>query len=363
MTAPTFITGASGFVGLALVEHLLARGEAVTGFDLAPPPEAALRAFASLPGTFVFEAGDVRDEAALRAAMQRHAPRALVTLAAVTADAARERASPGAILEVNLGGVVAALSAGIACGIERVVHASSGAAYGASGDGADLLREDPTPLRPEGLYGITKQAGEAVARRMAALHGLDLTVARLGTCFGPWERDTGVRDTPSAPLQILRLAERGEPVVLPRPSRRDWLYVRDCAGGIAALLDRRRLPHVTYNVATGRECSLVDLCRTLAALQPGLDWRLLDESEPEAAANVALYARYDRASMDVSRLRSDTGFVPRFDLPAAMRDFIDWRRLYGDAVPTPDLAAAPTPMPSPTPALAPSLAPEPHADR
>jgi UDP-glucuronate 4-epimerase len=83
MTAPTFVTGASGFVGLALVEHLLTRGEAVTGFDLAPPPESALRAFASLPGTFVFEAGDVRDEAALRAAMQRHAPRALVTLAGI----------------------------------------------------------------------------------------------------------------------------------------------------------------------------------------------------------------------------------------------------------------------------------------
>jgi UDP-glucuronate 4-epimerase len=193
---------------------------------------------------------------------------------------------------------------------------------------------------------------------MAALHGLDLTVARLGTCFGPWERDTGVRDTPSAPLQILRLAERGEPVVLPRPSRRDWLYVRDCAGGLAALLDRRRLPHATYNVATGRECSLVDLCRTLAALRPGFDWRLRDESEPEAAANVALYARYDRASMDVSRLRSDTGFVPRFDLPAAMRDFVDWRRLYGDATPTPGPAAAPTCTPT-----TPTAAPAPHADR
>jgi hypothetical protein len=71
--------------------------------------------------------------------------------------------------------------------------------------------------------------------------------------------------------------------------------------------------------------------------------------------------------MDVSRLRSDTGFVPRFDLPAAMRDFVDWRRLYGDATPTPGPAAAPTPMPSPTPsptpAFAPPPVPAPHADR
>jgi UDP-glucuronate 4-epimerase len=345
MTAPTFITGASGFVGLALTEHLLARGDAVTGFDLAPPPAAALRAFEALPGAFTFVAGDVRDEAVLLAAMRRHATGRLVTLAAVTADAARERATPGAILEVNLGGTVAALSAGIACGVERVVHASSGAAYGASGDGADLLREDTTPLRPEGLYGITKQAGEAVALRLASLHGLDLTVARLGTCFGPWERDTGVRDTPSAPLQILRLAERAEPIVLPRPSRRDWLYVRDCVAGLAALLDRRRLPHSTYNVATGREFSLPELCRALAALHPGLAWRLLDDTEPDSAANVALYARYDRASMDVSRLRTDTGFAPRFDLEAAVRDLVEWRRRCGDPAPT----STPPPSPHATP--------------
>ncbi|RPH45118.1 MAG: NAD(P)-dependent oxidoreductase [Burkholderiales bacterium] len=346
MTAPTLVTGASGFVGLALVEHLLARGDPVIGFDLTPPPPAALRAFAALPGTFAAETGDVRDETALRAAMQRHAPRRLVTLAAVTADAARERAMPATILEVNVGGVVAALSAGLACGVERVVHASSGAAYGASGDGADLLREDTTPLRPEGLYGITKQAGEAVALRMASLHGLDLTVARLGTCFGPWERDTGVRDTPSAPLQILRLAERGEPVVLPRPSRRDWLYVRDCAAGLVALLDRRRLPHTVYNVATGREFSLDEFCRSLAALRPGLAWRLLDDAEPARAANVELYARYDRASMDVSRLRTDTGFAPGFTLQTAMQDFLDWRRR--DSVPTPADASAPAPVPGPS---------------
>ena len=326
MPVSTFITGLSGFVGLALAEHLLARGDTVVGYDLTPPPEEALAVFHRLPGRFEMALGDVRDESALVAAMRRHGPGRLVTLAAVTADEARERARPAPILEVNLCGVATALSAAAASGIDRVVHASSGAAYGASGNGAAALHEADTPLRPESLYGITKMASEAIVLRLAGLHRIDLVVARLGTCFGPWEADTGVRDTPSAPLQVLRLAERGVPVVLPRDSLRDWLYVRDAAAGLAALLDRRALPHPVYNVAAGFVGSLTDWCRILSTHIDGLRWRL---AAPEEASNVDLYARYDRAAMDIGRLRGDTGFVPRFDLSAAAADFLPWRRRHG----------------------------------
>ncbi|RYY91608.1 MAG: SDR family oxidoreductase, partial [Comamonadaceae bacterium] len=242
----TFITGVCGFVGLALAEHLMWRGEDVIGFDRAPLPLTASNAFEGLPGRFTMVVGDVCDAGALRQAMALHRPQRLVTLAAITADARRERTTPGAIFDVNVGGVIVALTAAADCGLTRVLHASSGAVYGASGNGAAALHEDSTPLRPEGLYGISKQAAEGAALRLAALHGLDLVVGRLGTCFGPWEADTDVRDTLSAPLQVLRLAERGEAAVLPRDSRRDWLYVRDAAAGLVALLERPTLPHAVY---------------------------------------------------------------------------------------------------------------------
>lgn len=317
----TFITGASGFVGLALAEHLLARGESVTGFDRTLPPDRALKAFRGLAGRFTMELGDVRDAAALRDAMRSHGPRRLVTLAAITADAKRERAAPQAIFEVNVGGVLAALSAAAECGVERVLHASSGSAYGASGKGGEALREDETPLQPEGLYGISKQASEAAARRFAALAGLDLVVGRLGTCFGPWEGDSSLRDTPSAPLQVLRLARRGEPVVLPRAGKRDWLYVRDAAAAIAALLDQPQRRHPVYNLAAGFVWSVADWCELLTRRHPGLRWRL---AGPGETANVDYYADYDRASMDAARLKADTGFMPRYGLAAAADDFHDW---------------------------------------
>ena len=105
------ITGCSGFVGLALAEHLLAAGEDVLGFDLSPVPPVALAMFSAQPGRFVGLQGDVRDAAQLRQAMQMHRPQRVVSLAAITADAQRERLAPQAIFEVNVGGVLAAISA------------------------------------------------------------------------------------------------------------------------------------------------------------------------------------------------------------------------------------------------------------
>jgi UDP-glucuronate 4-epimerase len=318
-----FVTGSSGFVGLALSEHLLARGDTVIGFDRQAPRESARRAFAALPGRFVPLTGDVRDAGALEAAMRAHRPSQLVTLAAITADAARERAMPQTIFEVNVGGVLAALhAASRSGGIGRVVHVSSGSVYGASGrDPVRRLLEDITPLAPEGLYGISKRAAEDAARRLAVLHGMALTIGRLGTCFGPWEADSGVRDTLSAPLQVLECARRGETAILPRAHRRDWLYVRDAAAAIVALLDTPTLSHDLYNLAAGFAWSVADWCERLATRDPQFTWRV---AAPDDTPNIDYYAPYDRAPMDIARLVADTSFVPRFDLARAEADFHRW---------------------------------------
>lgn len=322
----TFITGSSGFVGLALAEHLLAAGRDVVGYDLAPPPPAALEAFAGLPGRFAAVAADVRDGAALAEAMRRHRPRRLVAMAAITADARRERAAPQAIFDVNVGGVLAALSAAADVGVERAVHVSSGSAYGAGGRAAQPLREADAPLLPEGLYGMSKCAAEQAARRFCGLAGLPLAIGRLGTCFGPWEADSGVRDTPSAPLQALRLARRGREAVLPRAGLRDWLYVRDAAAAIAALLDAGRWSHPVYNLAAGHEWTVAQWCEALAARYPAFSWRM---AAPGEAANVDYYADYDRASLDIARLRADTDFAPRYGLAESLADFLDWAARHG----------------------------------
>src|SRR5690606_37371153 len=105
-----------------------------------------------------------------------------------------------------------------------------GSAYGSALVDRELVTEDTAP-EPDSLYAITKYASERLCARFRARHALDVVCARLGSVFGPWERDTGVRDTYSLPFQIFRRAAAGEEVVLPRrEARRDWVYASDVAG-------------------------------------------------------------------------------------------------------------------------------------
>jgi UDP-glucuronate 4-epimerase len=323
----TLITGSSGFVGLALTEELLRRGNSVVGFDVKPPSPEALKIFEALPGEFAHCLGDIRNPSSIEAALTFHRCEELVTLAAVTADALRERRQPGLIYEVNVAGVLNAIEAATRHGVSRFVHLSSGAVYGESGYEDALLYETSTARRPESLYGMSKHAAEIAVTRLQALHGIDLVIGRLGTCFGPWEHDTGFRDTLSAPFQILKLAQSGQIAVLPRDSKRDWLYIRDAASAIVSLIQTRQLPHSIYNVAAGFEFSLSSWCRKLQSQFPGFQWRI---DSTDRQCNVNVYGAKDRASMNITKLLSTTEFKPLYDLDAAFENFMSWQKQVGN---------------------------------
>jgi nucleoside-diphosphate-sugar epimerase len=315
-----FITGAAGFIGLAVTEALLTRGERVIGFDLSPLSGHAQRTFAGLPGRFEQVIGDVCDAQGLKAALRQSDANCVLNLAAVTAGPSRETGDAVTVIRVNVGGVAAVIEAAAACGIRRVLHLSSGSVYGASGRDAGVLTED-TPLRPDALYGITKQAGEAVASRLADLHRLDLSIGRLGTCFGRWEYATGARDTPSAPYQVVQAARSGTPAILPRSHLRDWLYARDAAAAVIELLYARSRRHRIYNLAAGFMWSIADFCARLQQACAGFEWRFV---QPDEAANIDYYAPYDRSPMANERLRADTAFLPRYNVDEALADYLQW---------------------------------------
>ncbi len=315
----TLVTGGSGFIGLAVCEALLARGDSVVGFDIAPPPSAAARHFETLPGTFVHRPGDVRSAAEQASAMSENRVDRVVALAAITADIERERRAAGSVIEVNVVGAIATLEAARSSGIRRVVHISSGAAYGAAGYESGPLVEEVTPTQPESLYGISKLAAEQSALRLGPVFGLDVVAGRLGTCFGPWEYATGARDTPSAVLQIINRFRAGSEVVLPRPHPRDWLYSRDAAVAIMALLDAPSFQYRIYNLAAGFRWSLVDLCTKLAGIDSSFKWSLA----LTGTGNIDLYGNRDRAVMATDRIAS-TGFRPHYSLEAALPDYLAW---------------------------------------
>jgi nucleoside-diphosphate-sugar epimerase len=306
------VTGAAGFVGLNVVADLLARGHEVVAADLAAPP-------AGPDGwTYRWTRLDVRDGAAVRRLFEEARPEAVVHGAAVTAGPEREKRDAAGIVAVNLQGTLNMLAAAAATRPRRFLFLSSSSVYGENGYADMPLDEGRTHPVPETLYAIAKYAAERATLRARALDGLDAVCARLSAAFGPWERDTGLRDTLSAPYQATLLAQAGGEAVLEREGWRDWLYGKDAASGAAVLLEAERPRSPVYNIGPGEPWLVADWCRKLEQRFPAFRWRV------GAPANVSLHAARDRNPLGIARLADEFGWRPRFGLEAAFADYMAW---------------------------------------
>jgi nucleoside-diphosphate-sugar epimerase len=261
------ITGASGFVGLNLLHRALLSGETVVGLSAAPIPAPLAATLRALPGHYTEVVGDVRDRPLLAALMKAHKVDRVCHLAAITASAARERLAADEIISVNLGGLAAVLTAAGQAGVRRFVNTSSIAVYGGQPADGSLIEEE-TPHRPQTLYAITKSDGESITARLGELQGLDWIVARLGRVFGPFEHDTGVRDTLSQIHQVTACARAGQAVTFDRPCLKNWSYAPDVALRLHQLLNTNTHRHRVYNLGAEHAWTLADWCELLVQRFP-----------------------------------------------------------------------------------------------
>lgn len=316
------VTGGAGFVGLNLVEALLAREKEVVLFDRGELPSAAERILAPQRTRFVLINGDVLNAAALNETFRTRRIDRILHCAAVTSGPAREAREPAAIAEVNIKGTINVLEAARRAQVKRIVVTSSGAVYGEASYRLPRLDEDTPPV-PVSLYGITKYAAERTCVRLRELWQIDAVCARLGTVIGPWERDTGVRDNFGTHSQLARLALKGETVVLPqREVQRDWVYSCDVAAGLIALLDAPAPRYPVYNLASGKDWrgNVAAWCEALRADYPKFRYRT---AAPGEQPNVS-YTDKDRGLMEVGRIAQDIGFTPRFGPREAFADYLQW---------------------------------------
>lgn len=317
------ISGGTGFVGLNVAELLLARGQHVVLAAMDRPPASAMCAFAKLPGRLDAEICDVLDGPAFAGLIRRHAVDRLFPLAAITAGPERERSVPERVLEVNLLGLVAQLRAARDAGIRRVVVPSSAGVYGESFYDTGPLVEDKTACRPVSLYGISKFAAERSALRLAQGWDMDIVAARIGAVFGPWERDTGLRDMLSAHWQLARSARDGKAAILPSEIPAcSWIYARDAAAALVHLLDQPGLAGQVLNVFSGVAWGPVILrwCERLQDMFPRFSFRQAVGAEP---STIRLVDTRPRTVMDITRI-AGTGWSPRFMPDEAYRDYAAW---------------------------------------
>jgi len=330
------ITGASGFVGLHLAELLLADGEHVVGCSATPVPAAVAARWAALPGKFTDLVGDVRDGALLAATMAAHRVDRVAHLAAVTAGPAREKTGAATIIDVNLAGLATTLQASAAAGVRRFLYASSIAVFGGVSPDGSLIEED-APHVPASLYAITKSAGELIATRLGALHGVDVVIGRLGRVFGPYEYATGVRDTLSQVYQATAMARAGEAFHFSRPCVKNWNYGPDAAAALRTLLTAPRRAYPVYNLGTPHAWSLAAWCAGLAAELPGVHYRVAScvHEAPAGWSEIDLGGAHDAGLLSWQRFAAEFGAPPAHDMNAAQRHYLDFLNATSDLIHTP----------------------------
>jgi nucleoside-diphosphate-sugar epimerase len=312
------VTGGAGFVGLNVVEQLLARGEEVFLYDLNAPPRGFPR-----PKNLTVAEGDSTDRGELKALFGRFAFDRVVHLAAITAGPERDAREPQRIVEVNVIGTLNVLEAARAASVKRFVHASTGALYGAAGVGVpEPLDEERHRPVPESMYGISKHAAERACLRLAALWKMDVMIGRLAMVFGRWEYSSGARDRLSLPTQIARFALERKEAIFPALPPTDYIYAADIARALILLLDAAAPKHRLYHLGNGAPWTLPRWCEALSRHFPGFRWR--EAARAEDGNMTALPAPGTRTAFSNRRLVEDFGYAPAFDVEAAASDFSAW---------------------------------------
>ena len=320
------VVGGSGFIGLNLIEVLLASSEQVISLDNSPIPPAAMNVFSKLPGKFTSIQLDITNTEDVDRVVSGVDVNVIFYGAAITAGVEREISDPLSVFDVNVIGLLNVLKAACrAPSVNRIINISSGSAYGNGGYGdtgwKDSLDEFGTREDPQTLYAISKYAGERVALRMGELLKKRVINVRLSAIFGRWEYDTGVRDTLSAPMQATLLALKGETGLIDRKEERDWTYSRDVARALYKLANHENINSSLYNISSGKTWSVFDWCAVLKMSYPDFNYRLCEFGE---APNIDLFGTRDRIKMSPDRFLRDIGYTLSADLNEIFEDFKIW---------------------------------------
>ncbi len=322
------VTGASGFLGSAVLRQALARGWRVRALVRASSPRANL---ADLPVQVV--QGDMRDPAAVAAAMQ-----GVRYLFHVAADYRLWAPDPEEIVRTNVDGTMAIMEAAQQAGVERVVYTSSVATLRVAGATAPV--DETAPLAPHeaiGAYKRSKVLAERVVERMVAERGLPAVIVNPSTPIGP--RD--VRPTPTGRI-IVEAATGKIPAFV--ETGLNLVHVDDVAAGHFQALERGRTGE--RYILGGDDVMLQQMLRDIAGLcgrrPPTVQlprWPLYPLAHAaEAVARVTRkepFITVDGLNMSKYRMffssakaRRELGYAPRPYIDG-LRDALDWFRAAG----------------------------------
>ncbi|MDP2737335.1 MAG: dTDP-glucose 4,6-dehydratase [Pseudorhodobacter sp.] len=317
------VTGGAGFIGSAVVRLAVARGHQVVNLD-ALTYAACLDNVASVSASplYAFEQADICDRAALDLIFARHAPDAVLHLAAES-HVDRSIDGPGAFIATNVTGTFTLLDAargywqgrGRPAGF-RFHHVSTDEVYGSLGATGQF--SETSPYAPNSPYSASKAASDHLVRAWHETYGLPVLITNCSNNYGPFHFPEKL-----IPVVILNaLAGKAIPVYGLGANVRDWLFVEDHADALLAVLARGTVGR-SYNIGGENEVRNLDLVRMICAI--------LDAKRPRAApyaeqiSFVTDRPGHDaRYAIDPTRIRTELGWRPSVTLEQGLARTVDW---------------------------------------
>jgi dTDP-glucose 4,6-dehydratase len=335
------ITGGAGFIGANFVRYWLEHtreGHVVVLDALTYAGNVANLAGLERDPRYAFVRGDICDEGAVRALLERYQIDTLVHFAAES-HVDRSILGPDEFIRTNVLGTHALLKAAKTLWLDRRMvtahrfhHVSTDEVYGSLGPQDAPFRES-SPYAPNSPYSASKAGSDHLVRAYHETYGLDTTITNCSNNYGPYQFPEKL-----IPLTFIHiLMGKPLPVYGDGLQVRDWLHVADHCEAISLTLAGGRSGEV-YNIGGNSETTNIEVVRTLCELT---DERLAASSKLRAAFPTSPAMSGKRASELISHVRDrpghdrryaidyakahrELGYAPSFGLAKGLGSTIDW---------------------------------------
>ncbi|OOV95739.1 dTDP-glucose 4,6-dehydratase [Pseudomonas sp. MF6396] len=325
------ITGGAGFIGSALVRHLIEHTDHhVLNLDKLTYA-GNLESLHSIASNtrYEFVQADIVDQATVSAVLERFRPQAIMHLAAES-HVDRSIDGPAAFIQTNIVGTYSLLEAtraywGTLPAAEREAfrfhHVSTDEVYGDL-HGVDDLFTETTPYAPSSPYSASKAASDHLVRAWQRTYGLPVLLTNCSNNYGPYHFPEKL-----IPLVILNaLAGKPLPVYGNGQQVRDWLFVEDHARALLKVVTAGEVGQ-TYNIGGHNEQTNLGVVHAICAL--------LEELAPAHPAGVARYADlitfvqdrpgHDlRYAIDAGKIERELGWRPEETFATGLRKTVQW---------------------------------------
>ena len=331
MKKTILVTGGAGFIGCAVVRHLIKNTDhTVVNIDKLTYA-GNLESLASVSGStrYHFVHADICDRQTMAQTFAEFQPDLVMHLAAES-HVDRSIDGPAEFIQTNVVGTCTLLEVARAYWSElsadrkvafRFHHISTDEVYGDL-DGTDDLFTESTPYAPSSPYSASKASSDHLVRAWYRTYGLPILITNCSNNYGPYHFPEKL-----IPLTILNALEgKPLPVYGKGEQVRDWLYVEDHARALYKVLTEGKVGE-TYNIGGHNEKQNIDVVYALCAL--------LEELAPNKPEGVTAYKELvtfvsdrpghdHRYAIDASKMASELGWQPEETFATGLRKTVQW---------------------------------------